>query len=120
MSFNVPEMPLAVNIWSFGTGPPAPPRVVTMGNLSYGRRVLGMPDTFNLFDAGSVTAQLLLPPKTDVRGQYQAGGSDLLEVEAGSGRFYICLWVDDFGRGFANEHRFAILVVQDPAKTPWP
>lgn len=120
MGFYIPAMPLTVNVWTFGTGPPAAPRVVCNGNLAYGRRVLGMPDCFGFGDGGFPTAQLLVPALTDIRGQYSSTGSDLIEVPAASGRFYNVIYVDDFGKGFPNEHRFAILLQQDPTLTPWP
>jgi hypothetical protein len=59
---------------------------------------------------------LRLPALTDVRDTKSGGMPDILEVPAGSGRFYTSVWVDDIALGFANEHRFAILA----GKSPWP
>jgi hypothetical protein len=44
-----------------------------------------------------------------------ATNGDLLEIPAGSTVLYQCTYVDDIGKGFANEHRFAILhrIAQD-------
>jgi hypothetical protein len=44
---------------------------------------------------------------------------DLVEVPAGTGRFYRVQWVDDLGKGFDNEHRFALLL-QTNTFSPWP
>jgi len=54
---------------------------------------------------------LLVPPLTDLRDHFSSPGThgDSIEVPAGSGRFYYCLFCDDVGKGFPNEHRFAIL-----------
>lgn len=60
-------------------------------------------------DATSV----LFPAGTDVRF-YGAGGltHDVLEVPAGSGRWYIVMDVDDVAKGFANEYRWASVAKQ--------
>jgi hypothetical protein len=54
-----------------------------------------------------MTMNLLLPAKTDVRGPQDVRSFDMVEVPAGSGRWYSVVFVDDIGRGFANEHRTA-------------
>lgn len=55
------------------------------------------------------TPQLLLPAGTDVRDGSTGGEADIIEVPAGSGRWYSVMSVDDMGKGFPNEHRFALL-----------
>jgi hypothetical protein len=53
---------------------------------------------------------LLLPPLSDVRGpQDSSGFTDVVEVPAGSGRYYGVAAVDDIGKGYSNEHRTASL-----------
>lgn len=56
---------------------------------------------------------LLLPSGADVRdlSVYPAvsTSADLIEVPAGSGRWYTAWLVDDIAKGFPNEHRFALL-----------
>lgn len=54
---------------------------------------------------------LLLPPLTDIRDRVNYGTAygDLVEVPSLSGRWYQCYSVDDIGKGFANEHRYATL-----------
>src|SRR3954453_13940565 len=110
MAFTIPAFPLSVRVWSSGVNPILnPARVVTIGNLAYGKRVTtqywdwsssGLPGAFSL---------LLLPALTDVRDVLCAGGADTVEVVAFSGRFYLVDLVDDSGKGFSNEHRFALM-----------
>jgi len=61
-----------------------------------------------------------LPKDTDVRG-IETGPEtpDVVEVPTGSGRSYIVLRVDDYGKGFTNEHRFAVITPY-PALYLWP
>lgn len=92
-----------------------------MGNLAWGRRVNvgcvgGPPPTTVLYH----TMTLLLPALTDIRGDYTAADSDLVEVPSFSGRFYTVLAVDDIGKGFSNEHRAAQLLMQLPITWPLP
>lgn len=61
---------------------------------------------------------IALPALTDVAS---ARGlpfpfNDLIECPQGSGRFYEVLFVDDVGKGFANEHRIALV----SKVLPWP
>lgn len=60
-------------------------------------------------NVASVFSCLLLPPLTDIQDCFNAGGPDTVEAPAGSGRFYLVDMVDDLGKGFANEHRFALM-----------
>jgi hypothetical protein len=52
---------------------------------------------------------ILCPPFSDIRGLLNPGGSDGVEIPPGSGRRYLVDQVDDIGKGFANEHRFALI-----------
>lgn len=110
MAFTVPTFNLSVKIWrNRGTGGSyAAPDLTTVCNLSPGRRVM-------LTNAGTgLTAtlvqymEILLPKLTDVRADWNGQLGDLLEVPGGSNRFYLVLTVDDIGKGFSNEHRFAL------------
>ena len=51
--------------------------------------------------------QIRVPKLTDVRGLNSSTASDIAEVPSGSGRFYQIAYVDDVGKGFANEYRCA-------------
>lgn len=64
--------------------------------------------------------QLLLPAGTDIRDIYCApiNAADIIEVPAGSGCHYQVMWVNDIGKGFPNEHRYATLA--KTAAVPWP
>jgi len=109
MAFVLPTFNLTVNIWRFGNPHTNPPDVVTPGQLK--APAMNFAPVFG----GSVFSQhgqgLLLPPGTDIRDLFQAppNSSDMCEVPAGSGRLYFVLWVEDVAKGFANEHRYAIL-----------
>lgn len=119
MPFVVPEMPLAVNIF---TGPThaGPPRVSTHGNLAYGKRVNVMSTGgTGTFGVPAQLMSLLLPALTDVRGPLASSGADAVECPAGSGRVYLVTFVDDIGKGFINEHRIAQLE-QTAQPTPLP
>ena len=116
MSFTLPTFNLTCNVWSPASLPPNPPRVVLSCNLAFGRRV------HPTFSTGtSAIMELLLPVHSDVRSPCQNPASlqDVVEVPAGSGRFYFVLNVDDAGKGFTNEHRVAQLT-QTRAFGAWP
>lgn len=109
--FILPQFNLAVHIWRHAHDPAVdPPDVVTVGNLAWGRRV-NVPSTGGTGALGVplMTLTLLLPPLTDVRGDSTGAAADWVEAPAGTGRVYLCYFVDDLGKGFANEHRGAVL-----------
>lgn len=110
MSFTVPQFPLSVDIYS-GPWLSRSLRLSTVGNLAPGRRNFPFPTFDNpnsLIVNDSLT--LLLPPGTDVRDMHcNIPFNDLVEVPAGSGRWYGVTLVDDSGKGFPNEHRWALL-----------
>lgn len=109
MAFNVPTFNLTVEIF---TGPwlSKSSRGTVLGNLAQGKRLM---PTLLLENSAPVnfttTSELLLPAGTDVRDGSTGGPADIVEVPQGSGRWYSVLCVDDFGKGFLNEHRFALL-----------
>jgi len=112
MAFSLPAFPLMANIWRNGNATSNPPDVVSPCNLAYGKRVMtqywdwgeGPPPVDS-----AVFSCLLLPPLTDIRDGFNPSAQDTVEVPQGSGRLYQCMFVDDLGKGFANEHRFAML-----------
>ena len=109
MAFNVPNFNLAVKIWRIGGvgGAYAAPDVVTVVNLSQGKRVM-----FARTTAGTPAAltEALLPKLTDIRATWNGLGADLVEAPAGSKRFYSVEQVDDVAKGYANEYRLALLI----------
>lgn len=114
MAYTVPAFNLSVNIWHgyvTATQTYAAPDLNVLGNLTPGRRgfmplahITGL--TYSVFPM-----ELLLPALTDIRPEQKAGmvTADLVECPAGSLRFYFVAYVDDIGKGFSNEHRFALL-----------
>jgi hypothetical protein len=111
MAFTLPTFNLNANIWRVsGTGGNyAAPDVVTLCNLSPGRRVFTAIPTVIAAQKTALVMELLLPKLTDIRSAWNGLQADLVEVPAGSKRFYGVNDVDDIGKGFVNEHRFAIL-----------
>lgn len=120
MAFRLPTFNLPVNVWRGTSLHTNPPDVITVGNLSPGKLVTSFVANA-LFggSGGQVTEMLLrLPALTDVRDGILGGsGRDQIEVPAGSGRFYVAVYVDDIAKGFANEHRYALL---SKGAIPWP
>lgn len=115
--YHLPVFNLTVNIWRNQSDVGVhPPDVVTLGNLAWGRRVnvpaVGAADAYGVMT-------LLLPALTDIRDNpLSPANADFVEVPAGSGRIYGVIVVDDMGKGFANEHRAA--VIQKTSGFPWP
>jgi len=116
MAFVVPNFNLLCNVGTSGDAA-YPPTAFAFSlrdadvpcALVYGRRV-------NVSASGGTgtqgfpieTMNLLLPIGQDIRGpQDSTGLLDAVEVPAGSGRFYVVIFVDDIGKGYANEHRTA-------------
>lgn len=110
MAFTVPEFPLAVDVY---TGPWLTKvlRFGTVGNLALGRRGIVFPDfEIPAANAWNGPHYLLLPPGTDVRDlNCNQPDNDIVEVPSGSGRWYGVALVDDVGKGFPNEHRYAMI-----------
>lgn len=121
MAFTVPDFNLPCNIY---TGPWLTKvlRLSPMCNLAWGRRVNNTNLTGSFVPGGNVTIlmTLLLPAGTDVRCAMQANPPvlDIIEVPAGSSRWYGVAAVDDIGKGFSNEHRGAVLTPIFPALDP--
>jgi hypothetical protein len=105
MAFTVPNFNLVCNIFSVSGGVHVF-RSNCPCNLAAGRRSSSITDAYSQ-DGGLATASwaLLVPKGTDIRDSSCGGEMDLLEVPAGSGRFYLARGVDDIGKGFANEYR---------------
>jgi len=112
MAFSVPQFPLECDIYTT-TGSSKTFRLTSECNLALGRREISYQGTVvpssgpsSLF---SPYVQLLLPAGTDIRDVACGGFNDIVEVPAESGRWYVVGGVDDFGKGFPNEHRIALL-----------
>lgn len=116
MPFVLPTFNILADIYRQGGtgGTYGVPDVHTPANLSPGKRIMlgafGPAAPFTLVTiGGGHVMELLLPPLTDIRATWNSVAADLVEVPAGSKRFYHVAWVDDIGKGFANEHRMGIL-----------
>ena len=97
MAFVLPTFNLICSIRSSTS--PTVERLESPCNLAAGNRVQG---------TGPFPMTLLLPALTDIRDDWvSVGGSDIVEVPKGTGRFYSAVWVDDCAKGFSNEYRRA-------------
>jgi len=112
MAISLPNFILDCDIY---TGPWATKvfRLSSPCNLAFGRRINGPSISGDFIPGGNVVIlmDLLLPPLTDVRCCMQSTPPvlDIVEVPAGSGRWYGVAAVDDSGKGFPNEHRIAVI-----------
>lgn len=121
MAFTLPTFNLNCNIFTFSAGI-ATFRLASPCNLAMGKRTANYGDisgpSQNYYEG--LTPALLLPPLTDIRDASCNGFPDIVEVPAGSGRYYTCFGVDDIGKGFTNEHRVATLwKTWSFAANPW-
>jgi hypothetical protein len=120
MSYRIPTFNLTVNVWRAGTAVTDPPDLTTLGCMSIGRSTTmttGIPEDPSV---DTVTIRLFVPKLTDVRDAVSPPGADTLEVPAGTGRYYIVRQVDDVGKGFPNEFRFAAIAKLAPWPAPIP
>lgn len=121
MAFQQPTYNILFNAWRSDHSPAIwPPDVAAAkGNLAWGKRVNTM-STGGTGSAGvPVTAMtLLLEATVDLRDQWSTTGSDVVEVPAGSGRFYVVWTCDYIGLGFPNAHKGATLIKTIGFKTP--
>lgn len=116
MAFRLPSFNLFCNVSTCNVpniaGIPTPPyRLNNQAcQLTFGRRV-NVTTTGGTMAPGILTIamSLLAPPFTDLRGPQDTVSFDMVEVPAGSGRWYQVVGVDDIGKGFANEHRSAAI-----------
>lgn len=108
MAYVIPTFNLVCNVYTSGDDFTTP-RLSVECNLALGRRVT-FPPLIETEDLPVLGMYLLVPAGTDIRDGYNATGNDNVECPAGSGRFYTVFIVDDIGKGFPNEHRFAYLV----------
>lgn len=87
------------------------PSLVTQCNLANGR-VAHVPvwqPFLNSNHAMLMSSSALFPKGTDIRDLSCAGAADVVEIPAGTGRFYWVTFCDDIGKGFTNEHRWAVI-----------
>lgn len=131
MPFTPPNFNLLANVWQglcplhvFPIAPPVTPPDALIQCQLYLWPKSGY--SVNFFSAdgteGSYTTAMTLrvPMLTDLRDVFNASGNDIVEVPAGSNRWYYIVQVDDQHKGFANEYRFAFIekCFQWPTPTP--
>jgi hypothetical protein len=110
MAFTVPTFNLLCDVYS-GPWPTKSLRISDLPcNLAAARpaKSTAVENEGELWINGYMT--LLVPALTDLRMLGQGVQNDILEVPAGTGRWYQLNFVDDVGKGFSNEHRMALLV----------
>lgn len=108
MAYTVPTFNLTANIFRFSGGTYSNVGS-TVCNLAMGRRIGWQEYAGDASTFYGLTPALLVPAGTDLRDTSCQVNPDVVEVPAGSGRWYCCSCVDDIGKGFANEHRVATL-----------
>jgi len=114
MAYSIPEFNLVADLWRFVL-PLDFDTAVHVAEIDCQLRCFGASPSFvggnlNTASGSPYGAELLCPKDTDIRDKTCAGGvPDLVEVPIGSGRWYYVFVVDDVGKGFANEYRFAVL-----------
>ena len=110
MSYVLPTFNLDVNLWTAPAVVTAPPTRTFKAGLARGERVI---ELFPAYTVGYYSyrspMQLLCPKGTDIYPNEPGAFADLVEVPAGSGRYYAVWYVDDVGKGFPNEYRMAWL-----------
>jgi hypothetical protein len=111
--FRVPTFNLTVNLFRAPSTFGDPPDATFKAVLSAGRRsmlALVGPSVLGSLNLLQEVMELMCPAGTDIRGTATNGLSDMVEVPAGSSRFYPVLWVDDIGKGFPNEYRLGVII----------
>lgn len=107
--YQLPNFNLDVNLWRVPATVEDPPTLQFKANLSRGSRIFQIPVYAN--GLNSLTSQMILlcPKLTDIRPSDTEEWRDVVEVPAGSGRYYGVAAVDDTAKGFPNEYRHAEL-----------
>jgi hypothetical protein len=110
MGFRPPNFNLTAHIYRVnGTaGVYGTPDVVSPCSLSMGKRVLAPFSKAAGVPAPYFHTEILFPKLTDVRGFWNGVTQDLIEVPAGSKRFYFVEQIDDVGKGYGNEYRLCL------------
>ena len=108
MAFTLPTFNLSVDVY---TGPWLGKvfRLATPGNLAVSKRTMRQSEDIPApgVDQYSPVPILLVPALTDLRWTLHSPSYDVLEIPSGSGRWYAVQCVEDIGKGFPNEHRYA-------------
>lgn len=119
MAYAIPKMPILCNIFTFNTPTAGPPRAA--GRPCQLRGVSFPTSAGHAANLQQPTSWILvLPKREDIRDGWSNFSPDIVEVPAGTGRFYRVLYVDDIARGFTNEYRVATLTKHGTWPVPIP
>lgn len=116
MPYRLPNLNILCNIFPCNTPntpgvPLNPARALNVPcQLCHGRRVNVRVQTSTPVRNQGQAMSLLLVAGTDIRGPQDSVSFDLVEVPAGTGRWYWVNFVDDVAKGFTNEYREAGIV----------
>lgn len=116
--FIVPEFPLDCNVYPFFTTVVPVPRLAFVDcNLALGKRVQSYGvDRGSLGGCIGLPPTLLLPGGSDIRDNTTSPGApDVVEVPAGSRRWYLVDDVEPMGLGFPNWHVAAAIIKMSSA-----
>lgn len=123
VAFRLPTFNLQANLWhnrDFTAGVPGIPPDLPALPCQLRSALASMQVDTALGGTLSISELILFPKGTDVRAAHPANKGDLLEVPAGSGRFYYTLQVSDIHKGFTNEYRVAAAQAGVSAPGFWP
>lgn len=125
MPARLPSFVNGVNLWrwanwNLGVPPVVAPDATFTAQLRMYRTAFLFPRLTNTV----VPMALLCPKGTDIRGRMgwylNSNTPDLVEVPAGSGRYYTVWAVDDVDKGQPSEYRFCLLQQNTAPLTPLP
>ena len=120
MAFRLPAMPLFANIFVGHVTPPLLPLVLRVNVACQLRYLKTAAIVATAFGPQASSILLLVPPGTDIRMTGPGTFGDIVEVPAGTGRYYRVFGVDDVAKGFANTYRAAVLVSMNGVPGTWP
>ena len=123
MAFRTPTFNILCDIYTFGTWPAGPARIVASPCQW---RATGKPTAFdsaNFIAFFSTLTEIVLPAATDVRGPFEnpINNFDLITISAiGPAWAFEVKDVYDIGKGFTNEYRVAVVCKHAPWPVPIP
>jgi len=116
--YTIPTFNLTCNVWRHGNATTNPPDLVVDCNLrAPGSKPSGQ---FAYSNTWPFLVSALFPALTDIRDVNSTGNTDMVEIPAGTGRFYEVIWCDDVAKGFPNEYRLACICKTGPWPDPMP
>lgn len=113
MAYVLPTFNLLANVWHAYDATLtnyASPDATVLVNLSPGKRTMVAADPgFTSSILYNFVMEMLVAKDTDIRTSNETTLADLIECPKDTGRFYAVRYVDDIGKGFANEHRLVLV-----------